>query len=216
LKVEVFRDFACAWSRLGTRRFELATAEAGLSDSVELVHRPFLLNPDIPADIPPGIEPLLLLDAMGERFGGRERAESMLSGIVPLGLRDGVEFNFDKVLAVSSVHAHRLMWLAARDYDNATQNALAEAIYDAHFRDGRNVGERAELASLAEGVGIDRAKAAAFLESDEATAEVREQAAAARANGVTTVPTFVFPGGETLPGASEIEAITQALRNAKN
>ena len=79
MKVEVFRDFACAWSRLGTRRFELATAEAGLSGSVELVHRPFLLNPDIPADIPPGIEPLLLLDAMGARFGGRERAESMLS-----------------------------------------------------------------------------------------------------------------------------------------
>jgi predicted DsbA family dithiol-disulfide isomerase len=216
VKVEVFRDFACAWSRLGTRRFELATAEAGLSGSVELVHRPFLLNPDIPADIPPGIEPLLLLDAMGARFGGRERAESMLSSIVPFGVRDGVEYNFDKVLAVSSVHAHRLMWLAARDHDNTTQNALAVAIYDAHFRDGRNIADRAELASLAEGVGIDRAKAATFLDSDEAIAEIREQAAAARANGVTTVPTFVFPGGETLPGASETDALTQALRNVEN
>jgi predicted DsbA family dithiol-disulfide isomerase len=215
VKVEVFRDFACAWSRLGTRRFELATAEAGLSGSVELIHRPFLLNPDIPADVPPGFETLLLLDVMGARFGGRDRAEAMLSGIVPFGLRDGVEYNFDKVLAVSSVHAHRLMWLAARDYDNATQDALATAIYDAHFRDGRNIADRAELASLAEGVGIDRAKATAFLDSDEATAEVREQAAAARANGVTSVPTFVFPGGETLPGASEIDALAQALRNAQ-
>jgi predicted DsbA family dithiol-disulfide isomerase len=216
VRVEVFRDFACAWSRLGTRRFELATAEAGLSGSVELVHRPFLLNPDIPADIPPGMEPLLLLDAMGARFGGRERAESMLSGIVPLGLQDGIEYNFEKVIALSSVHAHRLMWLAARDHDNATQNALAAAIYDAHFRDGRNIADRAELASLAESVGIDQAKAVAFLDSDEAIAEIREQAAAARADGVTTVPTFVFPGGETLPGASEIDVLTQALRNAEN
>lgn len=215
MKVEVFRDFACAWSRLGTRRFELATAEAGLPGPVELVHRPFLLNPAIPADVPPGMEPFLLLDAMGERFG-RERAEQMLMGIVPLGLRDGVEYNFDKVLAVSSVHAHRLMWLAARDYDNATQNALAVAIFDAHFRDGLIIADRAVLASLAEGVGIDRAKAAAFLDSDEATAEIREQAAAARENGVTVVPTFVFPGGETVPGASEIDALTQALRNAKD
>ncbi|MGD0244709.1 MAG: DsbA family oxidoreductase [Streptosporangiaceae bacterium] len=212
VKVEVFRDFACAWSRLGTRRFELATAEAGLSGSVELVHRPFLLNPDIPADV----EPRPLLDVMGARFGGRERAESMLSSIVPFGLRDGVEYNFDKTLAVSSVHSHRLMWLAARDHDNATQNALAVAIYDAYFRDGRNIADRAELASLAAGVGIDRAKAATFLDSDEAIAEIREQAAAARANGVTTVPTFVFPGGETLPGASETDALTQALRNVEN
>jgi predicted DsbA family dithiol-disulfide isomerase len=210
VKVEVFRDFACSWSRLGTRRFELAAAEAGLSGSVELVHRPFLLNPDIPMDV----EPQPLLDVMGQRFG-RERAESMLSGIVPLGLRDGVEFKFDKVLAVSTVHAHRLMWLAARDHDNATQMALATAIYDAYFRDGRNIADRAELASLAAGVGIDRAKVETFLASEEAIVEIREQAAAARANGVTTVPTFVFPDGETLPGASETDALAQALRNAE-
>lgn len=212
MKVDVFRDFACAWSRLGTRRFELATAEAELSGSVELVHRPFLLNPDIDPDV----EPRPLLDAMGEKFGGRERAESMLSNMVPLGSHDGVEYNFDKVLAVSSVHAHRLMWLAAQDHDNATQNALAVAIYDAYFRDGRNIADRAELASLAEGVGIDRVKAATFLDSEKAIAEIREQAAAARANGVTSVPTFVFPGGETLPGASETVALIQALRNAEN
>jgi predicted DsbA family dithiol-disulfide isomerase len=91
-----------------------------------------------------------------------------------------------------------------------------EPIFDAHFRDGLNIADRAELASLAAGVGIDRTKAAKFLDGDEAIAEVREQAAAARANGVTTVPTFVFPGGETLPGASEIDALTQALQNVEN
>jgi predicted DsbA family dithiol-disulfide isomerase len=113
------------------------------------------------------------------------------------------------------VHAHRLMLFAARDYDNATQNALAVAIYDAYFRDGRNIADRTELAALAESVGIDRAKAEAFLASDDGIAEVRAQDAAARANDVSSVPTFVFPGGETLRGASETEQLVQALRNAK-
>lgn len=211
MQVEVYRDFACAWSRLATRRFELAVEQAGLTSEVELVHRPFLLAPD--AD--PDVEAQPLLDAMGAIFGSRERAVSMMSNMVPLGKPVGVEYDFEKALAVSMVHAHRLMLFAARDYDNATQNALAVAIYDAYFRDGRNIADRTELAALAASVGIDRAKAEAFLASDDGIAEVRAQDAAARAGGVSSVPTFVFPGGETLRGASETAQLVQALRNAK-
>ncbi|UQX03454.1 DsbA family oxidoreductase [Streptomyces sp. RerS4] len=211
MKVDVYRDFACPWCRLSAHRFERAVTEAGMEGDVELVHRPFRLDPE--AD---GTEdPVPLLDAMAGVFGSRQQAETMLHGMTLLGAAEGVEFRFDQALAVGTLPAHRLMWFAARHYPADTVAALATAVFDAHFRDGHNIADHAELARLAEASGIDGATAKEFLASGEGTAEVREQAAAARLNGVSAVPTYVFPGGETVSGAAETDVLIGALNRAR-
>jgi predicted DsbA family dithiol-disulfide isomerase len=53
-----------------------------------------------------------------------------------------------------------------------------------------------------------------FLATEEGSAEVHEQVAAARREGVTTVPTFVFGNGEQIVGVTSTGALGGALRKA--
>jgi predicted DsbA family dithiol-disulfide isomerase len=82
------------------------------------------------------------------------------------------------------------------------------------FRDGVNVADHAQLTALAERTGLDGGRVRDFLASEEGAAEVREQVAAARREGVTTVPRFVFGNGELIVGVTSTEALGDALRQA--
>jgi predicted DsbA family dithiol-disulfide isomerase len=98
MKVEVYRDFACAWSRLSVRRFDRAVEMVG-GDDIELVHRPYQLNPALEPDA----APRPLLDVMAGIFGSREQAESMLGNMARLGAGEGADFQVDRALAVSTL-----------------------------------------------------------------------------------------------------------------
>lgn len=207
MKVKVYADIACPWCRLRTHQFHRAVAAAGGEQDIELVHLPYQLDPE------GSEEPRPLMEAMAETFG-RDQAGMMVTEMTRLGAGDGVEYRFDRAVAVNTFTAHRLLWFALRDYDARLQAALATALYEAHFRDGGNIADHTRLTGLAERVGLDGGRVKSFLASDEGVAEVREQVAAARQDGITSVPTFVSDNGELLRGASGTEAILDNLARA--
>ncbi|TDC08851.1 DsbA family oxidoreductase [Nonomuraea longispora] len=207
MNVEVYSDIACPWCRLGTYQFHRAVAATGATPDVDLVHRPYLLDPDAPE------EPRPLTEAVIELFGP-EQAEAMLTGMTRLGADEGIEYRFDRAVAVSTLTAHRLLWLTLNEHGAKVQAALATALFDAHFRDGVNVADHASLTDLAERAGLDGGQVRTFLASGAGVAEVRDQAAAARRDGVTTVPRFVFENGEVIVGETSTEALGDALRKA--
>lgn len=207
MKVEVYDDIACPWCRLGTHQFHRAVAAAGAEQDVELVHRPYQLMPDAPE------EPRPLTDTVVEMFG-TEQAEEMLAGMTQLGASEGIEYRFDRAVAVNTVTAHRLRWLALHEHGARVQAELATALFDAYFRDGVNVADHARLTELAEQVGLDGGRVRDFLASEEGSAEVRGQVAAARREGVTTVPRFVFENGARIVGVTSTEALGDVLRQA--
>lgn len=196
MNVEVYADIACPWCRLRAHQFRRGVAAARAGRHVELVHLPYQLDPDEPE------EPRPLMETMAEVFG-RQRAEAMAAGMTQLGADEGVEYRFDRAVAANTFAAHRLLWLALREHGAGTQAPLATALYDAQWRDGGNVADHTQLARLAERVGLDGGRVRGFLASEEGAAEVREQAAAARRAGVTSVPTFVSRN-RGLCGAEEI------------
>ncbi|QIN84401.1 DsbA family oxidoreductase [Rubrobacter tropicus] len=204
MKVEVYADVACAWCRLRTHQFHRAVAAAGGEGEVELVHLPYQLDSGGTG------EPRPLMEVMAEMFG-RDRADMMAAGMTRLGADEGVEYRFDRALAVDTFAAHRLLWFALREHGAGPQAALARALYEAHFRDGANVADHAELAALAGRVGLNGERARGFLASDGGVAEVRERVAAARRDGISSVPTFVFEDGERHRGEDAVEAIADAL-----
>ncbi|SMD22514.1 DsbA family oxidoreductase [Kibdelosporangium aridum] len=205
MRVEIYDDIACPWCRLGTHQFHRAVADAELD--VELVHRPYQLMPDAPR------EPRPLKDTVAEMFGP-EQAETMLTGMTQLGASEGVEYRFDRAIAVNTFTAHRLRWLALHEHGAAVQSALVTALFDAYFRDGVNIADHAQLTELAERIGLAGGRVRDFLTSQEGSAEVREQVAAARREGVTTVPRFVFDNGEVIVGVTSTEALGDKLRQA--
>jgi predicted DsbA family dithiol-disulfide isomerase len=205
MKVEVYADIACPWCRLGTHQFHRAVAAAGAGTDVELVHRPYQLMPDAPE------EPRPLMDTVAELFGP-EQAGAMVTEMARIGAGEGIVYRFDRAVAVNTLTAHRLLWLALREQGAEVQARLATALFDAYFRDGVNVADHTRLAELAERAGSDGGRARAFLAAGEGHAEVRALVAAARREGVTTVPRFVFGNGVVIAGVTSAEALGDALR----
>jgi predicted DsbA family dithiol-disulfide isomerase len=205
MTVEVYSDIACPWCRLGTHQFHRAVAAAGAEPDVKLIHRPYQLIPDAPE------EPRPLMDTAAEMFGP-EQADAMAAEMTRAGAREGIEYRLDRAVAVNTFTAHRLRWLALHEHGAAVQAVLATALFDAYFRDGVNVADHTQLTELAGRAGLDGGRVRDFLASGEGDAEVREQVAAARREGVTTVPRFVFGNGELIVGVTSTEALGDALR----
>jgi predicted DsbA family dithiol-disulfide isomerase len=202
LAIEIVHDLVCPWCYLGVRRL-MRTLARRPDLLAELSWRPFLLNPDMPR------AGMARADYVVRKFGGEERARRLYASITELGRAEGVSFRFDRIRRTpSSVDAHRLVRWAAR-HGNASE--LAEALFAAHFTDGRDIGDPAVLAAIASSCGLRQSLARAFLASDSETDTVHAENLRAHRLGINGVPCFVVGGRHAIAGAQEPEVIERLL-----
>lgn len=203
MKVEIYSDVACPWCYVGKARFERALGAFPGGDEVEVVYRPYQLDPDAPAEAVP------MLEYLERRFGAGARA--MADRVSQSARAEGLVMDYDRGLAVNTLGAHRLMRLAEREHGPEAQRAVAAGLFEAHFSEGRDVGDPGVLAEIAAAAGMDAARVRGHLASDEGTREVREEIRHAQRLGITAVPTFVFEGKYAVQGAQATSAFLQAL-----
>ncbi|MFC5907145.1 DsbA family oxidoreductase [Streptacidiphilus monticola] len=203
MRVEIYSDIACPWCYIGKRRFDRALEAFAGAEDVEVVFRPYQLVPDAP------MEPSPHRAWLEERYGPQSRA--MDDRVAALGAKEGIRYDFDAALHVNTLHGHRLLRLAEQEYGAAVQRELKERLLAAHFSDGADVADAAQLTEIAVAAGLDRERVTAFLAGDEGTAEVRAELARAAQIGISAVPTFVFEGKWAVQGAQETETFLRAL-----
>jgi predicted DsbA family dithiol-disulfide isomerase len=203
MKVEIYSDVACPWCYVGKARFERALAAFPGGSGVDVSYRPFQLNPATPVQAQP------LYDYYDRLFGPGFRSKH--SAVADIAAREGLDFHFDRALAVNTFTAHRLLWLTERDYGAAVQRDLKNALLRAYFTDGRDVGDHETLAELAGGVGVDADRARAWLADGEGADEVKRELAHAHELGIQAVPTFVFDGKYAVQGAQEAATFLRVL-----
>jgi len=119
--------------------------------------------------------------------------------------------DYDRGLSVNTLNAHRLLMLADREHGAAIQRALLGRLFEAHFAEGKDVGDPRVLAELAGEAGMDPDAARNYLETDEGAGEVHEAITAAQRLGVSAVPTYVFDDKYIVEGAQSTELFLQAL-----
>lgn len=204
MRVEIFSDIVCPWCYVGERRFERALDGFAGADDVEVVFRPYQLDPNAPAEAIPHAE------YMTRRFGagsvGRHRQ------VDDAGADVGITFAWDRALNANTRMAHRLLMLAERGYGADVQRALAERLFELHFTRGGNIADADQLAAEAAEVGMDRARVHAYLVSDQGATELESEFASARALGIRAVPTFVFDGKWAIEGAQPAAKFLEALQ----
>ncbi|CCH22142.1 DsbA family oxidoreductase [Micromonospora lupini] len=200
MEIEIYADVVCPWCYLGKRRLDEAIAR--YDGEVTVRYRPFQLDPS------PVSEPRPVIDALAEKFGGPERARQMVARVVQAAAGDGLRLEYDRAVAANTFDAHRLVAYAT---EHGRTAEMVEALYQAHFTEGVDLGSREALAAVAGGIGLDAADARRFLDSDERTAELAADLAAARDLGITSVPTFVLAGKYAVSGAQETETLLAAL-----
>jgi predicted DsbA family dithiol-disulfide isomerase len=201
LTIDVISDVICPWCFIGKRRLEKALA--GRPATVRW--HPFQLNPDLPRE---GID---RKDHRIRKFGSWERSLE-LDAQVAAGRGEGIAFNFDKMARTpNTLEAHRIIWLAG---ERGVLDAVVEALFLAYFTDGRDLSDRATLAGVAAGAGLDRDEVVELLEGDKRLEVVRAGEEQARRIGVSGVPFFVMNGKVALSGAQPPEMLRQAFEQA--
>ena len=204
VEVEIWSDVVCPWCYIGKRRFETAVAELDNEIDVDLVFRPYQLDPTAsPGKAQPVIE------AYAKKFGGTERAQEIIDRVTAVAAENGIQFRMDRALRTNTLLAHRLLWLAAA---TGNQIALKERLLRAYFIDGLDIGDPDALAVCAAEVGLDHDRVRVFLDSADGVTEVRHELQTAAELEITAVPTFVFDGKWMVPGAQDPETFVQVLR----
>ena len=202
LGIEVVHDLVCPWCYLGLRRL-MRTLRRRPDLLTDISWRPFLLNPDMPrAGLPRA-------DYVVRKFGGEERARRLYASITEIGRAEGLQFRFDRIRRTpSSVDAHRLVrWASA--YGRGAE--VVEALFAAHFTDGRDIGDTHVLTDVALACGLDGPAARGFLTGDTEIDAVHAENLRAHRLGINGVPCFVIGGRHAIAGAQEPEVIERLL-----
>lgn len=202
LRIEVVHDLICPWCRLGVHR--LLHAIATRPDLiVDLSWRSFLLNPDMP------LSGLASADYMRHKFGGEERARRLYHTITEIGAAEGLIYRFDRIQRTPpSVDAHRLVRWGAQ-FGRATP--LVEALFAAHFEEGRDIGDVLVLGEIAAACGLDPVAARALLLSPNGADAIRADNLYAHRLGINGVPCFILDGHSAIAGAQEPEVLDRLL-----
>lgn len=202
LAIEVVHDLVCPWCFLGLRRL-LRALRRRPDLQADIIWRPFLLNPDMPRVGMPRA------DYVVRKFGGEERARRLYASISEIGRAEGVAFRFDRIRRTpSSVDAHRLVRWAV-GYGRGAETV--EALFGAHFTDGRDIGDAHVLAAVAQSCGLDAGEALRFLHGEAETDAVHAENLRAHRLGINGVPCFVIGGRHAIAGAQEPEVIERLL-----
>jgi len=203
MPITMIADFACPWCRIGKANLEAAITE-WTGEPVEVTYLPYFLDPTLPA------EGKNFREHLTQKFQGAP-IEGMFERVSQAGALAGLEFHWDLIAkSPNTTLAHQLIYIAPED----RQGPLATAIYDAYFRDGKDITERSTLLDLAAAHGLDRETTRQRLEAGEGAAEVHSIARQVAQQGVTGVPFFIFGNKLALNGAQPPSIILDAMRQA--
>lgn len=207
ISVEVFSDIACPFCYIGKKRLEEAL-NALPHLQAEIHWRTFILDPDV--DETSLGQPSL--PHLAQKKGWTlEQAQSVVQGVAEQGKSVGIDFRFDRALVVDTQDAHRLLHWAAR-FGKASD--LKERFFRAHFTEGLDLVDLAQLASLAEEVGLDGQEARAVLETGQFADDALADLNLADRFKIRGVPFFIFNRRFSLSGAQPQEVFERALTQA--
>ena len=209
VRVEIFSDVVCPWCYIGKRRFDTAVANLvgkGVIFDLEVEYKPFQLDPSASFDKASPVS-----EAYARKFGSQERAAEIMAHVTEIAAKDNIKFRMDRALRANTMLAHRVSYIAARDYGSQLQAQLQELLFKAYFTDGAYIGDLEVLIACATEAGMNAESTRYFLQNNEGLAEVEAELRLAAETGISAVPTFIFDGKWSVPGAQEVEVFERVL-----
>ncbi len=126
-------------------------------------------------------------------------------------VKQPIQLNFEKIsLAVNSTLSHQLITLAP---ENIKSNVV-EAIYQAYFEFGLNIGDIDVLVNIGTANGMDSKKLRYQVSTHAALDAILAESALAHSQGITSVPFFVINNKVRVEGSHSVEVFLQALNRA--
>lgn len=208
LHIEMVSDLVCPWCWVGLRRLKGAIALVPELE-VEILFRPFELDPTIPAG---GTDYKAYMKA---RFGSdqsKDRANQMRDALIQYGEEEGIPFAFDKITwRPNSFNAHRLVrWAQGQDLGLEAK----EALFEAYFSKGQDIGDHETLITIAAKIGLDANLVSDLLAGDADVDNTRQEQNLFRQMGISGVPTYIAHRQIAVQGAESSEKLARFLKSA--
>ena len=183
----VWADYICPWAYLGRDRTAVLR-----SLGVDVVPMPYELHPEIPPE--------------GRTHRPDGRLAQVYAGIAEECADVGLPFRAptrtpNSRLALSTAEVVRI-------HAPAQFPAIDDALFRAHFVDGRDLGDDAVLGEIVASVGLSPQDVRAAVGDGEGEAAVTASMVRAHANGVAATPAWLFGAdgeGLVLPGVQPRE-----------
>ena len=203
LKIDIVSDVVCPWCVIGFRNLKKAMHELQTELNFEISWKPYELHPEIPQE---GYDKKLY---MQQKFGSSS-GRAPYNEITKIGESVGFEFNFSKTERIPNTFmAHRLLWKAEQC---DLQTELSEALFEAYFTDGLNIGSKQILAQISESVGMDKKEIINFLDSKEGGQEIADLEMNFIEKSIGAVPTYFINEKYIIQGGQEPETFVSFLR----
>ena len=204
IRVDVFDDPACPWCLLGLKRLDNAIDALGNDIRVDIIHHPFLLDPEASEQ---GED---IVEVLTRKYGqppfeawDRIEAEAKKSGL-----------DLDMRKQTMRYWSQPALTLIAAAADKGTQHAVAVALGRAYYLDARNISDLDVLAEIAAEHGFSPEEARAIAGDRSLYPAIAEAAQWASGQGITGVPFFVFAGKFAFSGAQPQEVFAEAFERA--
>ncbi|MBR0680651.1 DsbA family oxidoreductase [Roseomonas eburnea] len=206
-RLEIVSDAICPWCWIGKRQLDGALAllrEEGMT--FEIGWLPYQLNPDMPEG---GVDRRAYRT---EKFGSWERSQELDAQVAEAGRAAGLSFRHDLMARTpNTIEAHRLIRLAG---EAGVQHAMVERLFRAYFQEGKDIGDRALLATEGAEAGMPPEAIAAFAGGEDARDEVIGESLALARAGINGVPSFLLDRHLLFSGAMPAERMAAAFRRA--
>lgn len=202
LRIDIVSDVVCPWCVIGYR--QLAEALEQTQTEHEIHWHPFELNPNMPA------EGQNLREHIIEKYGStKAESDASRTRMTEAGHDVGFVFNFhDDTRMHNTFNLHQLLYWADQQ---GRMHDLKQALFVAHFTDGRDISDKDVLADIAAEVGLDRQEARTVLENQRFAAAVRAEEQHWQQQGIQSVPAIIFNERHLVSGAQGVQNFKSIL-----
>jgi len=200
--IEVFQDTVCPWCRIGKKNLYDAISKWD-GEEITVKTRTFFLNEAIPVNGIPFRKHMASIK-------GDDHIETLFEYVENAGKRSGLNFHFSKIqVSPNTILSHQLIFLTPEN----KKLQMVDALHDAYFENGIDIGDSDELVKIAEAQGMDGQKIKIQLQNGEGKNEILEESEWAKRNGIRGVPFFII-GQYGLSGAQPPDVILKAMKMA--
>ena len=205
-RLEVISDVICPWCYIGKHRLEKAMEIMGDAYPLEIIWRPFELNPTLPSQ---GVN---RADYLAQKFGSAEHALSIYSRIESEARAEGLPIDFGSITTTPNTRlAHKLIHYSG---EHGKQNDVIDLLFSSYFCSGKDIGKPDVLLEVAMACGLSLEGADTALASELINQTIEQQEDTALQMGVSGVPGFVYNGHLLFCGAQSPETIGLSLERA--
>ena len=194
--IDVYSDTICPWCYIGLKKIK-SSFENFSNIKFSFIWRPFQLNPDMPLV---GMNRHQYLEM---KFNGKENAKKIYKSIHKEGLKNNINFQFDKILITpNSFASHKLLALA---HKLNKQTEVVESLFYEYFIKGMNIGNLDVLTEIAKQHKIHDDFTEDYINSSKDNKNLLSEEKYARQLGIKGVPCFIINKEFILFGAQDKE-----------